>query len=131
MNRRLVLGIVYIIIGALLSILSFTYIIDEWWQSFGIAIGIVGVVDIIRVVRYRSNAEYKEKVDMSYSDERNKFLSMKAWSWAGYLFVIVCGLGVIGFQIAGMRSLSMACSVGVCLVLVFYWLSYLWLSKKY
>ena len=131
MNRRLVLGLVYIIIGISLSVLSFTGIMDEWWQSFGIAISIVGVVDIIRYMKYRSNAAYKEKVDLSSNDERNRFLAMKAWSWAGYLFVIISGLGVIGFQIAGLKVWSIACSYCVCLIMVLYWISYMLLKRKY
>ena len=130
-NRRLVLGIVYIIIGILLSALSFVGIVDEWWQSFGVAIFIVGIVDIIRYMKYRSNTEYKEKVDLSSSDERNRFLSMKAWSWAGYVFVIISGIGVIGFQIAGLRVWSIACSYCVCLIMILYWISYTILKRKY
>ena len=130
-NRRLALGVVYIIIGVLLSVLSFVSIVDEWWQSFGVAIFIVGIVDIIRYIKYRRNVEYKEKVDLSNSDERNRFLSMKAWSWAGYMFVIISGIGVIGFQIAGLRVWSIACSYCVCLIMILYWISYAILKRKY
>ena len=130
-NRRLILGIVYITVGVVLSVLSFTLVIDEWWQSFGIAIFIVGVLDLFRHRKYITNSEYREKVDLSNNDERNRFLSMKAWSWAGYLFVLISGLGVIGFQIAGMRTLSMACSYAVCLIMVLYWISYVLLKRKY
>lgn len=130
-NRRLALGVVYIIIGVLLSVLSFVSIVDEWWQSFGVAIFIVGIVDIIRYIKYRRNVEYKEKVDLSNSDERNRFLSMKAWSWAGYMFVIISGIGVIGFQIAGLRVWSIACSYCVCLIMILYWISYTILKRKY
>lgn len=130
-NKRLILGIVYITIGLLLSVLSFTLVIDEWWQSFGVAIFIIGTVDIIRHRKYVTNAEYREKVDLSNNDERIRFLSMKAWSWAGYMFVLVAALGVIGFQIAGLRVWSMACSFCVCLVMILYWISYMVLNKKY
>ena len=130
-KRRLALGVVYIIIGVLLSVLSFVSIVDEWWQSFGVAIFIVGIVDIIRYIKYRRNVEYKEKVDLSNSDERNRFLSMKAWSWAGYMFVIISGIGVIGFQIAGLRVWSIACSYCVCLIMILYWISYTILKRKY
>lgn len=130
-NRRLVLGIVYITIGLLLSILSFTLVIDDWWQSFGVAIFIVGVVNIFRYRKYVTNAEYREKVDLSNNDERIRFLSMKAWSWAGYAFVMLAALGVIGFQIAGLRTWSLACSFCVCIVMLMYWISYMALNKKY
>jgi len=130
-NKRLVIGIVYITIGLLLSLLSFMLVIDDWWQSFGIAIFIVGVADIFRYRKYVTNAEYREKVDLSNNDERIRFLSMKAWSWAGYTFIMIAALGVIGFQIAGLEMWSLACSFCVCLVIVLYWLSYVYLNKKY
>lgn len=130
-NKRLILGIVYITIGLLLSVLSFALVIDEWWQSFGVAIFIVGVADIFRHRKYVTNAEYREKVDLSNNDERIRFLSMKAWSWAGYAFVMIAALGVIGFQIAGFQIWSMACSFCVCIVMVFYWISYMVLKRKY
>ena len=130
-NKRLILGIVYIIIGLILSLLSFLSIVDEWWQSFGVAILVVGVLDIFRHIRYINNREYREKVDLSNNDERIRFIAMKAWSWAGYMFVMIAALGVIGFQIAGLEIWSIACSFCVCLVIVLYWISYLILNKKY
>ena len=130
-NKRLVLGIVYITFGLLVSVFSFAGIVDEWWQSFGVAIFIVGVADIFRHRKYVTNAEYREKVDLSNNDERIRFLAMKAWSWAGYMFVIIAALAVIGFQIAGLEIWSLACSGCVCLVMLLYWISYMVLNKKY
>ena len=78
-----------------------------------------------------STKEYKEKVDLSSSDERNRFLSMKAWSWAGYLFVIIAAVTSIALRIGGHDELSAMASYGVCLVVALYWLSWLWLRKKY
>ena len=129
-NKRLIIGIVYITIGLLLSVLSFTRVIDDWWRSFGVAI-FMGVADLFRHRKYVTNAEYREKVDLSNNDERIRFLSMKAWSWAGYAFVMLAALGVIGFQIAGLRTWSLACSFCVCIVMVLYWISYMALNKKY
>ena len=130
-NKRLIIGIVYIILGLVLGLLSFLGIVDEWWQSFGIAILIVGIADIFRHIKYLHNTEYREKVDLSNNDERIRFIAMKAWSWAGYMFVMIAALGVIGFQIAGLEIWSIACSFCVCLVIVLYWISYMILNKKY
>ena len=130
-NKRLIIGIVYIILGLVLCLLSLLGIVDEWWQSFGIAILIVGIADIFRHIKYLHNTEYREKVDLSNNDERIRFIAMKAWSWAGYMFVMIAALGVIGFQIAGLEIWSIACSFCVCLVIVLYWISYMILNKKY
>ncbi len=73
-RRNLITAIVYITIGMSLHIFCTYGVIDEYWASFGIAIAAVGVVNLIRVIRYNNNAEYREKVDLSNTDERNKFL---------------------------------------------------------
>jgi len=130
-NKRLVIGIVYITIGLLLSILSFMLVIDDWWQSFGIAIFIVGVADIFRYRKYVTNAEYREKVDLSNNDERIRFLSMKAWSWAGYFFVLIAAIATIALKICGLDEYVIFASGSICLIVLLRWISYLFLKRKY
>ena len=64
-------------------------------------------------------------------DERNKFLSTKAWAWAGYLFIIITALSVIVLRVLGQELLSTAASGAVCLLMVLYWICYMVLKKKY
>ena len=64
-------------------------------------------------------------------DERNRFLTGKAWAWAGYLFVLISGVATIALKIAGQDQWSLACSYALCLLLVLYWGSYLVLKRKY
>ena len=56
---------------------------------------------------------------------------MKAWSWAGYLFVMAAAVATVVFQLLGRQELSMAAAFGVALIVLFYWVSYLLLQKKY
>ena len=56
---------------------------------------------------------------------------MKAWSWSGYLFVIVAAVGTIVFKLMGKDDLMMLCSGGLCLVILIYYVSYMILRKKY
>lgn len=55
----------------------------------GTAILTVRIVFLIRQIKHRTNEEYREKYDIERSDERNRYLSGKAWAWAGYLFVMI------------------------------------------
>ena len=91
----------------------------------------MGVVLLIRHIRYRTNARYKEEIDTRNKDERNRFLANKAWAWAGYLFVLICAVSVLVFKFLGQDLLMMAACTAECLLLVLYWLSYLVVSKKY
>ena len=128
---KLITSIVEILIGAALIILHFAQVVDEFWSGMGTALLLVGVLFLLRNIRYRRNETYRETVDVEVNDERNKYLSMKAWSWTGYLFVLIAACSTILFKLLGREDLMMFCSGSVCLIIVLYWISYLWLKKKY
>lgn len=92
---------------------------------------VIGAVQVMRHIRYRTNEDYRDKVDTANRDERNKFLAGRAWVWAGYLFLLSAAVASVGLRIAGRDELSTMAAMGVCLLMVFYWLSYLFLSRKY
>ena len=132
MNKnRLIASIVEIVIGLALVAASMFGAVDEYWSGMGTALIIVGILFLIRVIKYRTNDGYKEKYDIERNDERNKYLALKAWAWAGYLFVMTAAVGSIVLKIAGREDLMKMASGSVCLVMVFYWLSYMVLKKKY
>ena len=91
----------------------------------------VGAFQIIRNVRYRKDAAYREKWDTEVSDERNRFLRMKSWSWAGYIVILTEGVGVIVSMILGKHEIAQVLSYSVCLILIVYCISYAVLSRKY
>ena len=70
-------------------------------------------------------------MDTERKDERNQFLDMKAWQWAGSCFVIIAGIGTFAFKFAGKEDLMMLCSGGICLMVILYWACYLYLKRKY
>lgn len=130
-NKRLLANIVEILIGIVFSILSLMGILDSYWSGMGTALVIVGGIMLLRQIRYRTNSEYKDKMDLETSDERNKFLRIKAWSWAGYLFVLIGAIGSIVLKILGLDQYVLFASGSVCLIMVLYWVAYLILQKKY
>ena len=130
-NKRLLANIVEIIVGIILSVLGFAGILDSYWSGMGTALIVVGAIMLVRQIRYRTNADYKESVDVEVNDERNQFIRVKAWSWAGYLFVLAGALGSIVLRILDMNQYSQFSAYCVCLIMVLYWVSYLVLKKKY
>jgi len=92
---------------------------------------IVGGIFLFRQIRYKTNSEYQQSVDVEVNDERNKFISMKAWSWSGYCFVIIAAIASIVFKVIGYEEYVYIASGCVCLIMVLYWLSYIVLRKKY
>ena len=130
-NKRLIACIVEIAIGLALLICNLAGLTDAFWSGMGTALIVVGVIFLIRQIKYQTSETYRESVDVEVNDERNKYLSMKAWSWAGYLFVLIAAVGAIVLKIAGRDDLVYMASGSVCLIMVLYWLAYVILRKKY
>ena len=130
-TKRLIASIVEIILGLALWICSAIGLIDSYWGGMGGGLMGVGIIFLIRSIRYKRDPEYKEEYDVEMNDERNKFIRLKAWSWAGYMYVMLAAVGAIVFKLLGREDLMMFCSGTVCLVLVLYWVSYMVLKNKY
>lgn len=131
-NKRLALTVFWIVLGAVLVVLTVTEVLDSSiYSGMGGALMAVGTLQLIRAVKYRKDSEYKEKVDTELGDERNRFLRMKSWSWAGYFTILIEGIGAIIAMALGERTVQLVLSYSVCLVLVIYWVAYVILSKKY
>ncbi len=130
-NRRIIVSIIYVFLGAVLFGLGFAEIVDAFWSGMGSALIAIGVVRAIQFLRFRKDASYREKMEVEMKDERNMFIRNKAWAWSGYLFILVAAVLTIVFKILDQDLLSMSAAFSVCLVLVFYWISYMVLNRKY
>lgn len=131
-NRRLALSIFWVLLGVTLVGLSVAGMLDDsLYAGMGGALAAIGALQIMRNIRYRSDSEYRQKVDIEINDERNKYLRMKSWSWAGYIAILVEGIGAVVAMVLGHSALQQTLSYSVCLILTAYWVTYLVLSRKY
>ena len=131
-NKRLFLSVFWVVLGAVLLILSVTGKLDSTlYAGMGGGLIAVGLLQIARNLRYRRDPAYREKIDTEVSDERNRFLRMKSWSWAGYITVIAEGIAAIVAAVRGQETVQLVLSYSVCLLLAAYYISYLVLSRKY
>jgi uncharacterized membrane protein len=130
-SKRLVINIVWVMIGLVLVGLAFLGKVDNFWNGMGSGLLVIGVINILRVYRLNKNEAYREKVEIEISDERNKFIRNKAWAWSGYLFVLIMAISSIVFRIIHMEQLSIFASYTVCLMILLHWISYFILKRKY
>ena len=131
-NKRLFLSVFWVVLGAVLLILALTGKLDSTrYAGMGGGLIAVGLLQIARNLRYRRDPAYREKIDTEVSDERNRFLRMKSWSWAGYITVIAEGIAAIVAAVKGQETVQLVLSYSVCLLLAAYYISYLVLSRKY
>ena len=134
-NRRsttkIISSVLEILIGIALLASGNSGKIDSYWSGVGSALIAVGIVFLLKQIKYHRNPTYKESVDTAMGDERNKYLGMKTWSWTGYATTIILAVGSIACKIAGQDSFSTLLGGIVCLMIVLYWLFFVFLSKKY
>ena len=130
-NKRLIASIVEIVLGVVLTVCGALGVVDSYWSGMGSALIVVGAIFLIRQIRYKTDKTYQENVDVENRDERNRYIAMKAWSWAGYLFVMLSAVASIALKIAGLDLYSQIAGFAVCILVVLYWICYLILRKKY
>lgn len=130
-RARAILSALYFVTGASIFIYGEFATIDSFWSGMGTALMVVGALQTIRLVRYNTNPRYKEATDTAVNDERNRFIGMKAWSWAGYLYIMIAAVATIVCKLLNQETLMFFCSGSVCVILILYWVSYFILRKKY
>ena len=131
MDKKNIYPIALIVAGLALIGLGFVEVVDEFWSGMGSALLVIGIIRLLRFYRLKKNESYREKMETAVTDERNQFIRMKAWSWAGYLFIMVSAVATIISRVLGQDLLCQVASGAVCLMLVLYWISYFVLKKKY
>ena len=131
-NKRLALSIFWVLLGATLLGLSIAEILDDSvYSGMGGALMAIGILQIVRIVRYRKDEKYRETIDTEIKDERNVFLRMKSWAWTGYIVVLVEAIGSVIAMVLGQETIQLMLAYSVCLIVFVYWLVYIILSRKY
>ena len=130
-KRKIIVNIIWIVIGA--ALIAASLIGEENSMLSGMGGGLIGVgiIQLIRGIQYNTSETYREKYDTEASDERNRFLRMKAWSWAGYLLVELCAVACFVCMIMKQYFYAQLAGGGVCLILILYLISYAIIKRKY
>lgn len=129
-RRNFILNSMWIVFGASLIAATKLAGLDDIFLGFGGGLLGVGIIQLIRTIKYTRNREFRENYDIAVKDERNNYIRLKAWAWAGYLFVITCALITIAAMCMSKSFIMQASSYAICLILIFYWISYIIIRKK-
>ena len=131
MKIKWFLPIFYLTLGSLLIVLSFFGKVESFGNGIATALIVIGTMRLIQTIRYKSNPQYKESVDIAAKDERNHFIRTQAWAWAGYVYILIAAVATIVFKLIDQELLMFAACGSVYLLLVLHWIVYLILRKKY
>lgn len=130
-DRRIIVNVLYIVLGMVLFGLGFADLLDAFWSGMGGALISVGVVRTIHMLRYSNDETYREEKEIETTDERNRFIRNKAWAWAAYLFMLIAAVSTIVLKLLGQDLLSIAAGFAVCILMLLYWVCCLVLKQKY
>jgi len=130
-KRRMIVSACWIVLGLVLMSVHAADLTDEYWNGMGVTLVVVGIFQMIRQIRYETDKTYKAHRDVEAGDERNRFISGKAWAWAGYLYVIIGAAASMIFKLSGDDRMTQMAAGSVCLVMLLYWSSYFILRRKY
>ena len=129
-EKKIYISIMWVVLGLVIVLCgTFGLLKNDMWTGIGYGWLACGILQIIRQMRYRNDAQYREKFDIEIKDERNRYISVKAWSWAGYGFVLVSAFALVVMAAAGKNEFVPIIGMGVCLIIVLYWIAYMYLKK--
>ncbi len=129
--KHIIINSVYIFAGIILVCLGIFEKIDSFWSGMGSSLCVIGIIRVLRIYRLNKDEEYKEKMEIELTDERNRFIRNKAWAWAGYLYVLISAVLCIVFKVMNQDLLSMYASFSTCLMIALFWFSFIYLKRKY
>lgn len=131
MGRRIIMYILWIVLGTTLVVLGIINKVDSFWSGMGTSLMAISVLRLAQLYRLRTDDSYREAVETETTDERSRFIRTKAWAWAGYLFILIAAVLTLVFKLVGLDVLSVASGIAICLMVLLYWGAYLLLRKKY
>lgn len=130
-KKDLIFGMIWLLLGLVLTVLCCQETLDEFWSGMGSALLVIGVVRLLRSYRLSRSETYREKREVAETDERFHFIRNKAWAWAAYLFLIICALATIVCKLLGQELLCIAFGGVVSLLVALFWICFVILKKKY
>lgn len=122
----------FAMIGIIIFVLSEVFhFIDTFWSGMGVGFVILSAIRLIQLYRYQNDNDYAEKINIQNNDERNRFIADKARSMTFYYSILISAILTIVLRIIGYHQESSIFGYIICVQLIIYWLSYLWLKRKY
>ena len=132
MRLRLIIAISYIAVGfALILADTVKEFENSFFVSFGIALVVMGILRLFRYRKITRDTQAMRKQELAESDERTRMISERAKSWAFSLSLLVSGILVIVLNLLSYREQAQPFAWYVCGMVTLYWVSFLFIQKKY
>ena len=130
-NVRMALSVIWVVVGAALMTLSVTEVLKGAFAGMGGALTAIGLLQLARQLRYRQDPSYRERVDAEESDERNRYIRMRSWTWTGPLAVVAEFAASLIALALGEHTVQLVLSYTAACTLLAYCLTYFVLQRRY
>lgn len=129
---RLRSAIASIVIGlALILVEAVAKTGNNFLPAFGFGLILNALLRLRQYRRITKDAESLKRQETAETDERNIQLAEKARSWAFSLYILLTGAAVIVLSLFNRVDAAQPYALSICLLVVLYWLSSIYLHKKY
>lgn len=129
-KKNLIFSVVWVILGAVLFMCSYNNMIDQFWSGFGGGIFVVGILQLIKQVRYWRNEEYRKNFDINCTDERNQFVKRKAWASAACSYILIAAIGIVILKVLGKDLFISVIATSIGTLMILFWIFYLYYKAK-
>ena len=119
-RKRMIASTLWIVLGLAMMGAHAAGLTDDYWSGMGTVLFVVGILQMIRHIRYETDKAYKARVDVEAKDERNRFISGRAWAWAGYAYVMIAAAASVFFRLSGDDLMTQMAARSACLVMLLY-----------
>jgi len=129
-KKNIILSIIEIIVGISLFICSVFNLLDSFWSGLGTALFMLGIIHIIRSMKYKNNEEYRSNVEIELNDERNNYIVNLAWKYTGNISIIIGCLLSIVFKILKYDAISIIIGCTIAVITFLYFIVSIIIRKK-
>lgn len=130
-NRTIYYAFIAILGISLFAASEIFGLLDTYWSGMGVGFIVISTLRLIQIHRYQNDDSYAEKMNVQNNDERNRFLAEKARSFTFYYSILIEAIALIVLRILKFTEASTIIGYAVCIQLLIYYVSYLWLKRKY
>lgn len=123
-TTRWILSSLYLLAGVTLILCGLFGVLGSFWSGLGTGLALVGALQMFRLIRFKNEEEEAAE------EEQTRNRRAKAWSWTGYLYVLVAALATLLFKLLDNTTLMLAACGSMCIVVLLFWLCYWWLGRK-
>ena len=132
LKMRLYAAVGYIILGAVMMVLSFTGATkNEMISTFGGMFAVVGIARVVQYMRLSKDESAIRAREIAETDERNIMIMTKARSLTFSVYIMLSGAAIIVLYLLNKVFVAQIIAFVICALTIIYYICYHIIKRKY